>query len=1387
MDSFDVEFKNSQASADNKVNTASESNSDTPAVKKSALINSKACSSYISVISQKKGLLNESHLRTFNQLSSNLNGYIQDKSTLENIDYDESSAQMSHYRKLAAQVINRDPALQEQVAQDLSNKNQLVRTKDASNVLTNNLQNLPKALNEGSAAGKNLGKFICQAVVNLTDYENMGAGLQRDLSIRDVFAPNSDLNLRQKQATKDALSASIAFVKSNQKEVLDSLPPESDTKTQKDTTASTPQVMTRYLRKALNDFPQDSTYLDIFKQNKTKAIDESTASDEISKETSKRIHDLIAKAAITARKGNLIPAKDTNSALQETQSEVSDTKANVSAQRNTKSKNASELTLSELSARAAKLQQQFREERQRLASEGKLPDPASRQNNTVTVDAKQIENLDRELTQNVNSKEIPQETAPKATQSEAITADKIKEIALEAVKEALKETVKSQLEASQNTAKEVAANAVKELSESVKSQIADVNLSTKQTVSEAIKAAIEQSIKSQNDLASQQAKEVAKKAVNELTQSVKEQLQQSVQDQHNLAKEQAKKVAADTVSKITQSVKEELEQNASKVIKDQVKAEIGAQQSKTSNIGFEKTTVNYSYADSTYTQKPQTSYVNVQVTSDSKNAANSFISNLLSSHTIENAKEQTQKIIETTPETPDDIEVSTDTPALNDEADNSADDIALNEQKASSQVKQPSEDASKEIAEDSAVYKDNASKVNTSTLSDTKAVAAADEPEINVEDRKVIEKILTPLHQLEESTDEADSVDNIESEAQNVAASAEETYTDADADTDEKIQAENLKQNSSSKLLNDLTSNEGIDDDDINLKTESENLKEKVLSKFVAHDESENLTSDFTDENTLLNQNTTDESAINTPEDTPEMKSVENPFASLFKPIPSSTDTIASGSSTEQTLNQRVVTLEEKASVFSEANTADLTDELSDDNTQKATADLSSDDYDPIKTDNKDVINSNLKNAEQKPALFNTPFNNTDGKVNTSASQNNEAISQKIIHDLVPKNELEDSVVPSDIKGKGQDISTITTNDEAIDDIEINSIPTKTAGAAAITNGQNEPIPTNTVVDDVQPVQEKSGLFSKIASLFGGGKKEQISETKAAETQSVQTPLDAANMLSLSAKGSPLDNMMYTLRTQILNPALPQALKNEAKRYLEQLENPIDDLPSVSNWLNFTQVPMSPSSPQALALHQWAFMLLAIRFSQIGKSVDKFLKKNVDLEEDVFDEELKKLSSAVTGDGKNAIKGSLQEALDQIIRFQNPPKENLPVLYQYIPLPPSYEGGREGGFNAQPVIEEDGKQSWHLSFVFDLEGLGPIEIRAEAKIPELKLSVVASTLKGLQKVQQCLPVLKEKLQNIGITTRTASARLGQVHLRETNVVSNAPAKRNDGSNLSVDI
>ena len=596
MDTIDVDLKTSVDKSNTDLNkTESETQSGTA----KAQINANATAKYISVISKHKGLLAESQARTFNQLNSSLNSFVKDSSSIAKESYNKDSAMMGHYRKLTVQVINRDPNLQEKVASDLSSQKEMVRSRDAASVLESDLKNLPKVLSEGTVAGQNLGKFICQSVVNLTDYENMGAGLQRDLAIRQVFAPTEELSLRSKQATAEVLAASIAYVKSNQPEVLTTLKPEQQEIVKPKPGSTTPQIMTRYLRQALDEFPDDSTYLDIFKQNKKVDEAEDNFKDDVSKETAKRIHDLIAKAALTARKSNLLSSKEEIS-LEKTVSTKADSPSAAANTADEKSVEASKLSLSELSARAAKLQQQFREERMRLASEGKLPDPAVKPNYTSDDSASNLEltnqriaQVDRAIDERIanNSNLQDQHAKSKEKAEPVLSAEEIKKLAIDAVKEALQETVKSQIEANQNAAKLAATEAVNALKESVLSKFEANQNTTKEVAAQAVKEALEQSTKAQLEASQNSAKQAVAEAVNSLkesvfskleatqnstkeiaAQAVREALEQSSKAQLEVSQNSARDAATEAVNALKESVLSKLtdNENNSKSVAEQV-------------------------------------------------------------------------------------------------------------------------------------------------------------------------------------------------------------------------------------------------------------------------------------------------------------------------------------------------------------------------------------------------------------------------------------------------------------------------------------------------------------------------------------------------------------------------------------------------------------------------------------------------------------------------------------------------------------------------------------------------------------------------------------------------------------------------------------------------
>ena len=1487
MDTIDVDLKTSVDKSNTDLNkTESETQSGTA----KAQINANATAKYISVISKHKGLLAESQARTFNQLNSSLNSFVKDSSSIAKESYNKDSATMGHYRKLTVQVINRDPNLQEKVASDLSSQKEMVRSRDAASVLESDLKNLPKVLSEGTVAGQNLGKFICQSVVNLTDYENMGAGLQRDLAIRQVFAPTEELSLRSKQATAEVLAASIAYVKSNQPEVLITLKPEQQEIVKPKPGSTTPQIMTRYLRQALDEFPDDSTYLDIFKQNKKVDEAEDNFKDDVSKETAKRIHDLIAKAALTARKSNLLSSKEEIS-LEKTVSTKADSPSAAANTADEKSVEASKLSLSELSARAAKLQQQFREERMRLASEGKLPDPAVKPNYTSGDSASNLEltnqriaQVDRAIDERIanNSNLQDQHAKSKEKAEPVLSAEEIKKLAIDAVKEALQETVKSQIEANQNAAKLAATEAVNALKESVLSKFEANQNTTKEVAAQAVKEALEQSTKAQLEASQNSAKQAVAEAVNSLkesvfskleatqnstkeiaAQAVREALEQSSKAQLEVSQNSARDAATEAVNALKESVLSKLtdNENNSKSVAEQavkealakfeesqsqakdattqavkdLKESVKAQLEKTQTSAKEAATL---AAKTVLEENAKTQNENAQ--SSAKEAVKQALKEALEGSPLakndlrQNAYEKHQTFNMSfrgsavadfgsynmgptlSVKIPDGV---ADYANGSNEVNAKSDLNSVNtEQKAEALKEEFLKSQSQDVREETA--KDDATSFeNTKVTDGIKTVGKADST------NAVSKSVTTEQKAFEFSTTNDDVINaDTEDETYDVAVDEKNVLSNEyDVKSDEVLTDKNSLKDKASNLKEPVASTE-IDE----LVTDDNNVVAKDNEKLASDTKASVNTDKDSDDILKLNQisNTQNGSVASTEvtEETSEQPVTENNSGDklsnvLVSPVVANDSTITDDSPIEiettftipkdnvASNSSKVITPEEKALANSALEQAKAQSETV---LNKPTPDNSvlHDEDDIFKSNDEKLENSDLQSAvKNRPSVLaglsakegsdveSLPDDNlsvTNGTKNnlqgSDSSSKNKSVESKILASTVPSMELEDQVVPSDVKQDLNIEKKLTDSAKENSDespLTITKIPEKTPGAAAITQGQSEPIPEKSVVDNVADVKEKTGFFSKIASIFG--KKTVESPKNVAE--SVTTPVATVpNLMTLMSKGSPLDSLMYSLKVQANNTALPDALREEAKNYLDKLENPIDDLPSVANWLNFTSGPMSPTSPQALALHQWAFMLLSIRFAQLGKSVDKFLKKDVDLMEDRFDETLDEMKASIDAKGKNNIPSLLDETLDQIVRYQNPNKENLPLLFQYIPLPPTYDGGREGGFNARPVIEEDGKKSWHLNFVFDLENLGPIEIKAEAKLPELKISVVASTFNGLQKVQEALPTLKEKLQDLGITTRNATARMGKVHIREKNdrPVVEVRTKK-DGSTFSVDI
>ena len=384
-------------------------------------LNRPATTQYLNQIAHEQDEVGEALARSINRVNQGLSqaSYAPDDA---DAPVDAQAKSMAVYTKLAGKLIDRDQGLQNRVAHNLSESNHPIKAKDAAHSLQQAMERLPERLQEGTTSGKELAKFMVQNLVQLADTKNMGAGLERDLAMRQISVPQHQVSPRMQQANAKVLAASINYIKQNQPEVLDQLtkqpqpePKPSAQSQQQPTHQPAPQQA----QSTISDAElEGKTYLDIFKQRSAQGVNQGIpfapqgkggAYDRMSAEISQRIHELITKAASNAKSGNLIrlsPEEAENfdrtvsAARERAQGEhgtrlqsmldraTTDQQKARAAQgpdgtlppstttKATQAEAVRGLSLSELSARAAKLQQQFREERQRIVSEGKLPNPA---------------------------------------------------------------------------------------------------------------------------------------------------------------------------------------------------------------------------------------------------------------------------------------------------------------------------------------------------------------------------------------------------------------------------------------------------------------------------------------------------------------------------------------------------------------------------------------------------------------------------------------------------------------------------------------------------------------------------------------------------------------------------------------------------------------------------------------------------------------------------------------------------------------------------------------------------------------------------------------------------------------------------------------------------
>lgn len=1449
--------------------------------KEPAQLNVKAASKYLGLLSRDRAQVSDGLQRALNSVHSTLNSYIQDPQRIRSAAQASSLEGDGEFSRLSSRVISRDASLSESVAEDLSTKSHLVRSRDASAEFEKTMGDLPPALKEDTAAGAALSKAIAQSLLNLTDHQTLGAGLERDLAVRGVYVPEQELSQRSRDATSRVLQVSLAFAKSNSPEELKELPAESEP-AKEAPGSTTPQIMTRYLRQALDEFPDDSTYLDIFRKNKEAGAPQ--PDDKVSIETAERIHNLIAKAAETARRGNLIPGGNSQSSAAAGSSAGSfATSAGKEAPRSSTAAapdggDARELSLSELSERASRLQRQFRLERQKLASEGQMPDPAEYPPSRTGAAGKP--------------------GAADAAVAEASKADAAKIAEPTSEKQASENTTSKAAPESKegaNAAQAAPAEATAKAGQAPSSlslEDAQVSVSYK-----AVQNPFYGGISSVpgmtlpvNGFDDQAALGFAARSmVRDF--STPRTISRILKEQEALAGGalSAPKGTAESSLKTAEpqaAAASSAQENAQPVLKGEAETAAGNPAKAPAAAGGNADASSVpEEALSTVSENGASKQASAAPASTAAATADAVSNEALAteeakhSSAVQTTKFQTQSVEsisteETAPEAEAKPSVQAEADELEHAATEDAVDHASAEDATSSELKAASTApaaSGTQAADEAAIEDDKSSKAQqegaqaqasssqAAAPAEDEAAGAIEEASQEAQSSKPQAAFVAASKSAEASSEAAAKAEDLESKQaaeptkQDPSKAVPETSAASDADAATATSKQTSVKSTDRQAVDagaqtrtaDAAANEAETTAEQDSKAANSAQSSKPQAAFTASASSAEATAKAASETPETVRQPAQagtasaaaaseaEASVPASEEAPvaastaaDAEAVEDASTAVQDPAkgsasPNSTSQqILAPAASEESSAEEPATEEQPASASGKSASAasvtsgsgsaasSLPESTAVSSSVQAAAAQAENADESADTSSKSASAAGHKASEAAQFFVAAGMSATAGGASTDDASSEEAdadkagadagaksapsqgssIGDSIMKGTVPASELDDSDTPEDApdndgRNLGREAAgAIDTAKEASGEAEAAKAPAdplKAPAAAAVTTGGSAPVPQESVITTPQGTVKEGWFLRRLASIFSPSK----AAANAAAAEAAAAQQGAALQLKLS-QGSPLDTFASTLASLGASRFLPPEARKEARDLRAGLMDPVRDLATVDSWLEFVAAPMSPSSPRAIAMHQWAFFILCLRFRELGKSVDKFLKKlGIDISADLPIDDMLLSHQDDEGAGEKLCRSTLS----QLQRLQQlAPQDAEGFFNRAIPLPPAYDGGKEGSLSLRREKRKDGRKLWHLQFAFDLEKLGPVEIRAVASFPEVRLSYVAQTLEGLQALQSKVPELEKQLGDLGLEPRSSSPRIGRVDAMERRGQAARAPKAPDGM-VDVDI
>lgn len=268
--------------------------------------------------------------------------------------------------------------------------------------------------------------------------------------------------------------------------------------------------------------------------------------------------------------------------------------------------------------------------------------------------------------------------------------------------------------------------------------------------------------------------------------------------------------------------------------------------------------------------------------------------------------------------------------------------------------------------------------------------------------------------------------------------------------------------------------------------------------------------------------------------------------------------------------------------------------------------------------------------------------------------------------------------------------------------------------------------------------KHSEGFFSRFRKLFG-------SSSRAREKRRSDRDFNEVNHRSV-----PMDHIVNSLNELIESGNASEGIINIAKGMRKALTEPLKDSDDVLEWLGFVGNPLTTAGRRGRIIQQWTVMLLSLKFRLMGRDVSGFssAKPYGDLD--------------VKGDCR-WVDESIFLTLQQIERMQLlsgfTDELGLPA---FLPLPPLYAHGREGGINVSHTEGENGRV-WKVNFFFELENLGAVQILTELNGEDVSISVVSEKFEALRRINDTSDSLKNGIERHGLRVVSINSRMGTVY------------------------